>query len=448
MAMLATELHTGDIPDTFRRFVAEIGAKHWRARVRRIKQQTKGSRLLREYFAGENSIAFQLDHFSDLVDGRGAVPLSVVNDPTSWPAAGFMRQVLSLIDASSTEVAERLRGRVRGALTDPANMRGFQLELGVATHFLLLGRRILWPEVTGLGRFDLLVEGDSPEPMEVECKSIGEDKGRKVSRLGAVQFFELLRPHLTAVSRGLATGLTIVVTVPDRFPVGHRERAQLAREVGWAVLAGSSCVLSDGVDVRLAEFDVSDLEQVPLGGREFRVAVDRATGAPNRSTAMIGTVAGGVLALVMQSRRDDNFLDATFDTLSEAARTQLTGSRAGMLIAGFEGLTPRQLLSVAEDDNRSDQSPSALRLAASQFLSSAARSHVVGVGFVSRSEARPAQSGIVPTGGTAYYFPKPNSSFWSERFRGMFNWAPLQEETAAPSELILQPDWMPDSPPA
>jgi hypothetical protein len=49
------------------------------------------------------------------------------------------------------------------------------------THFALRGCQITWPEIVGVGTFDLLVEDESSESLEVECKSIGEDIDRAIS---------------------------------------------------------------------------------------------------------------------------------------------------------------------------------------------------------------------------------------------------------------------------
>ena len=49
---------------------------------------------------------------------------------------------------------------------------------------------------------------------------------------------------------------------------------------------------------------------------------------------------------------------------------------------------------------------------------------MVGVGFLSESALVPVQEGLVESGGTAYYFPKRESSLWSEDFSGLFQWMP------------------------
>lgn len=92
---------------------------------------------------------------------------------------------------------------------------------------------------------------------------------------------------------------------------------------------------------------------------------------------------------------------------------------------------PDQLLSVAQQDQDASQSPTALRIAVSRFLSGEGRDHVVGVGFLSESGLQPLGVGLVESGGTAYYFPKRESPKWSDDFGGLFTWNHPHSEIGA-----------------
>jgi hypothetical protein len=421
--MLALDVDTSQIAEIYSRFASVVGERHWCNRVQQCKQAIKGNVFLREHLTRENDIAFQLDRLGKLAQRFGRIPLAEADNSALYPAVSLAAQALSLMDATTKEHAERFRRRIHGALRNPADMRGLRLELTAATHFARRGRRISWPETTGLATFDLLVEGAGHEPLEVECKSIGEDKGRRIRRQEVIEFVALLSPHLRSTTAGLGKGLSVVLTLPDRLPSMHKDRVELAKALGRAIFAGFDCNLSNGSDVRITEFDASQLGDAPLvPHRELRATLDAISGTDNRSAVVIGTQAGGTLALTIQSQCDDALITAVFKTLSDAAKRQLTGSRAGMLFTGFDGLDGEQLLSVAAQDQDPSMLPTALRMAVSQFLSSNTRDHVIGVGFVSRSALLPVKNGLIESGGTAYYFPKRESAFWSDGFSGMFEW--------------------------
>ncbi|WHZ13075.1 MAG: hypothetical protein OJF60_003516 [Burkholderiaceae bacterium] len=420
--MLTTELHTHTIPNVFSRFAQLVGETHWLKRVRLCEEAIRGNRFLDEYLKAENDIAFQLAHLSQLSKKhRGKVPPIACDDRGIYPAASFAAQVLSFADALSNVERDRFRGRVQGAFRNPNDMTGLRLELTIATHFIRRGKSVRWPEITGGGTFDLLVEDTGPYGLEIECKSVSNDKGRKIHQREILEFVRLLNPNLKPTIAGLRSGLYAVLTLPERLPTHHKDRLTLAKELGRAIFSNQSRPLADGSTVRIGEFDASGIDPHKFADHQgFHTLVDSITGTSNQHAVVMGNPAGGALAVAVQSAQDDELLKATFDTLANAARNQLSRRRAGMVIAGFSGLNRQELLSLARQDQDPTETPTALRVHASRFLSSGDRDHVVGAGFLSSGALRPLASGSVESGGTAYYFPNEQSKHWSTDFRGLF----------------------------
>ncbi|HWS67212.1 MAG TPA: hypothetical protein VN325_30965, partial [Steroidobacteraceae bacterium] len=192
---LLTELHTHEAPDVYRRFAAVVGEQHWQRRVSQIKADIKANPFLSEYLLAENGIAFTLDRAGELFARYGGFPDTSPQTQALYPALAFAGQVLSMMVDGTRD---QLRGRVVGALKNPDDMRGFRLELGVATHFVRRGHKIEWPETVGSDTFDLLVPSLGRNGLEIECKSISEVKGRPVHRRDALEFFRLLWHELAA----------------------------------------------------------------------------------------------------------------------------------------------------------------------------------------------------------------------------------------------------------
>jgi hypothetical protein len=146
-----------------------------------------------------------------------------VNNEQLYPAASFAAQVLSFIDASPKPLAEQFRRRVHGAFKNPDDMRGLRLELMAATHFLRRGRQVSWPEMTGEGNFDLLVSDVGPDGLEVECKSISVDKGRRIHKRESLDFLKV----------GLGGGISSHTRrQPNHTACGWRRRKRLRHGSG------------------------------------------------------------------------------------------------------------------------------------------------------------------------------------------------------------------------
>jgi hypothetical protein len=422
--MIETELHTKDIPNIYRRFEQAIGAKYWRSRVRQCKSEMRGNALLSAHLKRENNVAFQLDRLGDMLDRYQWLPIQMVEDRALYPAVRFASQILSLIDASSRQEAERLKRRVHGAFRNPDDMRGLCLELAAATHFIRRGWKVSWPEADKTATFDLLVSDIGNGGLEVECKSISKDKGRRIHEREAIEFHSLLRPHLERLMAGLTKGISAVLTLPGRLSGAFKERQELAKEVGRAISVGADVTLPSGATIEIKHFDPQSLGFAPFqrNTSETRVILDALTETTNREAMIIASHAGGLITFVIQSVQDDNLIKMMFDVLSDAARKQLSGNRAGLLLASLEGIDSDQLRSLSYQDQSLLEPPTGLRVGVSRFLDSTDRKHLIGVGFLGADEFIE-EGGSVRSGGTAYHFHRKESPYWSDDFNGLFTWS-------------------------
>lgn len=437
--MLTTELETRDIPAIYERFAREIGEKHWKHRVQALKQDIKGNPFLERLHLQENAIAYQLEQLRELHVRFGGAAVQAYNDHSHYSAASFAAQVLSVLDASSPALAERFRRRVHGALKNPADMRAMRLEMAAATHFLRAGRSVNWPEMNPaggtveVGTFDLLIEDLGPHGLELECKSVSEQKGRRITRRQAIEFYWQLRSRHWDRLKRLRTGIAAVVEVPRDLPTQHKDRQALADALAKCVLhCAAGRYEAPYATVRLSEFDPQRLSELKAGvGQErARQLMDEVSGTRNREVVAFGTPSGGALVVAIQSAEDDDLMDSVMATLRDSAARQFSGKRPAMFVVGLDGLDAGQMLGVARQDQDPGAVPTALRLHTSRFLEMTSRDFLVGVTFLSASSLRPAVHDVLDSGGMAYNFPKRESPFWSEAFSGLFGQEPAALDTA------------------
>ncbi|MBI3730579.1 MAG: hypothetical protein HY254_19895 [Burkholderiales bacterium] len=422
--MLLTEVQTAHIPEIYEEFCSVIGENHWKKRVANLNQEIKGNRFLKDFLYQEYNIAYQLENLRELKEKFHYFPPQELNNRSNYAAVSFAAQSLSIIKAAPKDFSEKFKRRIHGAFKNPGDMRGLRLEIKAATHFTIRGLKISWPEMTGIDRFDLLVEGLGTRVLEIECKSISSDKGRKIHQREILDFYNLLMPELSIVKKSLSTGLAAVLTIPGRLPTQYKDRRELARRISSQILIAKNTTFIDGAHIRFSEFDLSMLDSGNLKSNQkiLRETIDSLTGTLNREAMLIGTSAGGAFALVIQSEEDDKLLSTIFDTLSDSAKKQFSRNQGGMFLVGLHGISADQLTSIATQDNDSSQQSSALRIEVSEFLSSNERDHVIGVGFLSENDLPQVSEFTVESSGSAYFFPKKESSLWSNDFSNLFNW--------------------------
>lgn len=415
--MPAIEMTTAEVPGVYRRLASAIGAEHWQGAVARQEEAIRSNQFLGDYLRSEYAIAYQLEGLRRLVARFGTVPHEACNDPSIFPSLAFAAQVLGVLEMSTVKQARAFVKRVRTAFSSSENMHGLSLEMQAATHFVRRGQRVAWHRENNGGSFDLLIEDLGHSGLEVECKSISENKGRRIHRRAALEFWGELWRDVGGIAQSLRSGLAVVLTVPNRLPVDKGERSALAREVVARIVAGSSATLGGGAEVRIAPFDPATIEAAKdKGHEEFRKAIDAATNTANREAVVYGTSAGGMLAFVMQSAVEDDVLDQVFATLDDSAARQFTRKRGALFWVALQGLDADQLLSLHEQDSAPGEQPTGLKLGVNNFLNRAP-GHIVGVVFSSRSGLLPALDGSTDSGGATNFFLKEESQLWHSSFR-------------------------------
>lgn len=341
-----------------------------------------------------------------------------------YPALVFVSHCLSTLDRMDVKNRVRAIGRIQGAFRNPEDMRALQLEFTAGLHFAKLGHRLTWPELEADGdTYDLLVEDIGPTGLEVECKAVSEEKGQRISTRHALEFWNLMQRDLLAATGGLHRGLSIVITLPGRLPASFAERKELAKLVVEATLSGQGLICPQA-SISIDDFDAQLLTGIDWNNPDWgtRELIESITGTTNRQAMVTGLKGGGAVICVIQSNEDDSLFDAIQKTAKRAATKQLTGDRPGLILLEFGGMSPEGMVSLAEHDNIPGNAPTGLRRWASQFLSNCTdRDHIVGIGFLSRGAMRRASSNVVASSGSAYVFPRRDSSQWSDAFSGLFN---------------------------
>lgn len=416
-----TELSLREIPEIFERFSAIVGSDVWERRIRQLNAEIRHNPLIEHHVRREYMVAYALERCGELLQRREYFPEPGPDTSDFYQALGFARQVLGMTDQATPLEAQRMISRVRDAVVNPPAMRGLRLELAVATHFARRGHRLAWPEMIGAGTFDLLLPELGTDGLEIECKSISNDKGRSVHRREVLALLQQIQPLVRPICATLKVDLIVVVSVLQRLPTSKEALLAIANRVRNQIWLSQTSQFIDGYSVDVFQLDAGTLRAAMTPPGDMRAAISKVIG-PGHREAMVfdARESGGALAVVIQGVRADDMLGATFETLRQAAKRQLTQSRAGLLVAGFEDLSTTQLVGIAEQENDPQRPPTALGPHVHRLLAEPQRNHVIGVALLSRSELLSHAGQVVDTAGASFSFLNRSSRYWKLDFEGMF----------------------------
>lgn len=424
--MLSAELRQDQVPTIFKRFRSEVGESTWMDVASAVHAEIAVKPYLKDVLVDQYRVVLALEECSlaTAMNG-GRMPWALPGQNRLLEAFVFMWHSVQLLDAAraiSNKRAIILRARLVEALRSPRMLQAMQLEAQVATHFVVAGKRVLFPELgNGREKFDLLVEDLGPKGLEIECKVVTYDKGRKIHWVEARECLTRLQ-NSAAVQAAVAqpgAGLGVRLTLPARLPP-KEELGEFCRVLDDAIASGFSGALPDGTNIQLTRFEACRLSPLtrPLSS-QTEAAIEQILG-PYKGHLLVfapdWAKTGGVVVILLESEQLDSMLHEVFETYADSAGRQLTGERPGALFSIFQGLGRGELESVTRDEGKNGNY-SGLAWAASAFLERTEYPHVVGVGFLSEPDYTNHRTAA---GGLAYWIPKPVSPLWSPDFSGLF----------------------------
>ncbi|QAY83360.1 hypothetical protein [Pseudomonas arsenicoxydans] len=370
---MRTDLRDHEFPELYRRFLTLFPDKPWLKRVANLQHQVNENPISKFWLWQVNVVAYGLAAF----DTHGLEQVEIESWDAVKQAMIFICQILDIHDTAPPDNARMFRGRIRGAISNPDDMRGIRFELGMATHLFRQGCSITWTdEHRGDETFDFLADVPGVGSVEVECKTLSADKGEPIARDIAYAFinrlFPKIEPALPFQGRFL---YTISLVFQSNIPKNTTAQATIAAEVAEAIKREEQSV--DGVcSIHLQALDLKPLEE----GLERDHLLDYSNqmlGYEPAHQVIKDLGEAGYLAVRVQSVVASKLETAVNDLAKRAIRKQLTGNRPACLVMRIERHSGESLEALAEDESNW------LATRATKLLKNPAHDHLAAVVFVS-----------------------------------------------------------------
>lgn len=387
-----------------------IDPKIWLTRCEHIERDMRTKVVLPQVVLQENRIAFALRAL--LAESRKYNLLwePDVSSASAYDACALVVQCVDLFQRSSPEDARRLAARVSGAFGNPAELRAIQFEWLLAVHLTRSGFAVSFPEQARTGTVDMIAKKDELM-IEVECKSMSRDIGRKVHQKDIASFYEILHRKLVGFVTHVEEALLIQITVPDRFPTSLSSQEVIAEQIADSIVTGNE-LLEQNIEVRHHRFAIADspLNQKELNHAEFHAFLGQRFGLTDLGYHFVlYSPKERAIVVSVQSRKPDQMLEKMFSTIKQAQKRQLSGSRPGIICVKLEDVSAPQLEDVA-----SSTEPTGIQRYVSNCIDTRRRSSLVSIAFFADGAVGSTSYGAISRAGSSYIFDNPHSPHYAK----------------------------------
>jgi len=393
------DLHT---PKLWRDFISITGWDVWKKRMDSLRQQSHHNLLHAWLLEKRHSLEFQIEAIHRYFLLKNKLP-RILQNPQLYRAAAFACSAARIYQRLSSDAKNRFCGMIISGLKDEYGLESFAFELEIANHLMRKGYDVTFSDLEQQGDYDYLIKHLSGQvEIEVECKLITGDKGRKVHQTCLAQLLGQLEPIVRPLL--LAPGGKIVhIEVPSRLEANRDTMRQIASTVEQKIAASSAIIQSRVCTVEITNFDVRDspfsnpqsINSATLPefiGSHFDVRLPTLT-------AFSSHTGDACVVVEVHSRESDSLVKRIYRVAKESAQKQFSHTRPALIALKLGELTSRQIRELHQ--LQQNQEPHALQAIATRFFRNSSRDHVHSMCFLSQSEifVEQTSSGLYTPGG-------------------------------------------------
>ena len=403
---------SGLIPE----FLSIAGWPTWKRRVESLRQQVRKNPFLEAHFNDRFALEFELSLLLERKRKTGRFGLNF-QDPMQHRLASFVSAVVGVHKHLSHHAQNRLRGMILDGLKSERGLASLGTELTMAVHLMTKGFDVFFNDLETGGGFDLLAKRNGVE-IEVECKNVSGDIGRKIHKQRMYDLAQRFIPALKEKLEKQPDGWLVTITIPDRLTAAKRQQEAIARIVEHTLRSNKPSAENPECSIQVQRFSMADspfraTSTYKISEPEVMEFVESRLGVSNKNQCWLLQPGKSAAAIIVQSARSDSVLDGIYRQLKDAARDQLTGNRPGLLCVHLQDVSASDLIDLAREGADELTTATGIQKMAATVL--AKRAHVHTVAFTTPSYIRFTEEFAVDrvnkssqAEGAVYFFPNPN----------------------------------------
>lgn len=354
--LLKTDIDRRELEFALPRFLGIAGVQHWQQRVSDLRRWRINNPLYDDYLQERHSFELAFARLAAYRRSTGRI----IWPPPDVALIRFYNMALITVpvyDRLSEAGRRRLAGSLRGALRSEFGLGPKAFEFQIATHLMGKGFDVGLHDLENGGGFDFLATKDGLE-VEVECKHISADIGRKIHKKRLLDLGIAFLPKVDALARSLEGGRLLIVRLPDRLTGNIAQSQDIVSTMLSALQRDQS---APGACCRVNTLNVPFDPQNPAFSKERKATTDelKALFQPvaqleNRNVIFQVWPGRSVVGVLIESEKPDNVLRDIIETLAGDAKRQLTKRRPAILCAHLSDLDGDQLVDLASMPSESN----------------------------------------------------------------------------------------------
>ena len=349
------EMTEAEVPKILRNFVDIAGERIWDRRLAWLEDEVRRETGMQQFWKKRRGMELG---FMSVVRRYRAWGWIAVNELSTneFRFLAFAAMVVRCHERLSIRAGKRLQGMLRDAAKQDYGLGPVAYEMKIAANLMRKGFDVEFQDLEGRARYDFLAMKDGAR-IEVECKFMSGDIGRKIHRKQLYQLGDRISIRMLEYVGKLRTGLLLRLSIPDRLHGKEEHQAALAELLGRAVFCGRTQVESDGNWVSVQEFDVENLTgdwrtEKGFDRERFRATLLSHFGVLNKCSLAYYRPMQSAIVVVVESRSNDNVLDGMQRQLLKSAKYQFEDVLPAFLCCHLVDLTEKQLVSLENSEGK------------------------------------------------------------------------------------------------